>query len=68
MIIFVCSVKKHQKGKIIPPINYKFELINFETGITLEIGAGYGSFCNLFLNMTKCNKYIIVDIQPALSI
>ena len=64
--------------KIIPPIFYKFGLIlNYlidlyestnSPNTILEVGAGYGGLANLMMNKFTNTKYIIVDIQPVLSV
>ena len=74
----ILGLKKND-GKIVPPIFYKFGLLlnqiatihnndNSEPKIALEIGAGYGGFPTLFTKHYKKCKYIIVDIQPTVSI
>lgn len=70
---------KRSNGNIIPPVFYKFGLIlnhiasihnndNSEPNIAIEIGAGYGGFPTLFTKYYKKCRYIIVDIQPTVSI
>jgi len=64
--------------KIIPPIFYKFGLIlnyfidlygnkNSPNSI-LEVGAGYGGLAYLMMNKFINSKYIIIDVQPILSV
>ena len=66
-------------GKIVPPIFYKFGLVldhissickknDHTPKIALEIGAGYGGFPLLFTKHFSECKYIIIDIQPTVSI
>tara|TARA_R100000734_G_C3318144_1_gene112001 strand:- start:1243 stop:2226 length:984 start_codon:yes stop_codon:yes gene_type:complete len=64
--------------KIIPPIFYKFGLIlNYFIDLyestnnpnsILEVGAGYGGLANLMMNKFTNTKYIIIDVQPILSV
>lgn len=65
--------------KIIPPIFYKFGLIlNYFIDLysseknspksILEVGAGYGGLAYLMMNKFKGVKYIIIDVQPILSV
>lgn len=63
-------MENNNMDKIVYPLNYKWGLdvnylqnkINNTNHISLEIGAGFGGFANIYFTNTSVKKYFIVDI------